>query len=138
VDGLRDLHRELAGRHQHQRGRRRGPGPHGDALQDGERERRGLAGARRGLPQQVPARDQRRDRLALDRRRLLVPQARERGEQLVAQTELGEARPGDPVRIGAQVTGPPILRGRSSCVAGAPAVGMDVGVIGAFLWGREG
>ena len=41
-------------------------------LQQRQRERGGLAGAGRRLPQQVPARQQRRDRLPLDRGRLLV------------------------------------------------------------------
>ena len=63
----------------------------GEPLQERQREGRGLAGAGRGLAEQVAAREQRRDRLALDRGRLLVAEVGERGEQLGAEAELGEA-----------------------------------------------
>ena len=48
-------------------------------------------------PEQVAPLEQRRDRLALDRRRLLVAEARERRQELRAQPEIGE---GGPVRGG--------------------------------------
>ena len=61
-----------------------------DALQRRQGERRGLAGARGRLAEQVVAGDQVRDGLALDRRRLLVAEVGDRLEQLGAQPERGE------------------------------------------------
>ena len=65
---LGDLHRQLAGRDQDERGR---PALAGladrDALEGGQGEGRRLAGPGRSLGQQVAAGEQRRDRLALDR-----------------------------------------------------------------------
>ena len=90
VQRLRHLHAQLAGRHQHQRDRQPAPVAGRELVEDRQRERRGLAGAGRGLAEQVAAREQRRDRLALDRRRLLVAEAGQRLEQLVAQPEVGE------------------------------------------------
>ena len=88
VHRLRHLHGELAGRRQHQ-GARRGPaGP--QPLQQRQGEGRGLAGAGRGLAEDVAARQHGRDGLALDRRRLLVPEGRERRDQLGPQVEVGE------------------------------------------------
>ena len=63
-----------------------------EPLQDRQREGRRLAGAGRRLPEQVAAREQRRDRLALDRRGLLVAQSGERFEQLRPQFQVGEGR----------------------------------------------
>ena len=55
VEGLGDLHRELAGRDDHERAGRVGAGlPDRDALEDRQGERRGLAGAGRRLGQDVP------------------------------------------------------------------------------------
>jgi hypothetical protein len=56
------------------RRRRRAAG--GQPLQQGQRERRGLAGAGGGLAEQVAALEQRRDGLALDRGGLLVAEPR--------------------------------------------------------------
>jgi NAD(P)H-dependent flavin oxidoreductase YrpB (nitropropane dioxygenase family) len=61
-----------------------------EALEDRECERRGLAGARGSLAEQVAPREQRRDGLALDRRRLLVAELREGALELGAQREVGE------------------------------------------------
>jgi hypothetical protein len=63
VHRLRDLHRELARRHEDDRG-----GPLAlplvhDALQDRQREGRRLPRSGRGLAQQVASRDERRDGL---------------------------------------------------------------------------
>jgi hypothetical protein len=91
VERLGHLHRELARRHQHQRQRapRRGPFAR-DALQDGERERRGLARAGRRLPQQVAPGEQRPDRRALDGRRLLVAERSELRHEVLSQPDVGE------------------------------------------------
>jgi hypothetical protein len=59
-------------------------------LEQGQRERRGLAGAGRRLGEDVTPREQRRDGLALDRRRLLVAQLRQAGQEVVGQAELRE------------------------------------------------
>ena len=66
---LGDLHRELARRHEDQRRRVRAALPRrsAEALQQRQRERRGLAGAGRRLPDQVAPFEQRRDGLPLDR-----------------------------------------------------------------------
>ena len=64
------------------------------AASERQRERRGLAGAGRGLAEQVVAGEQQRDRLALDRRRLLVAEVVERLEQLGSQAEVAERHSG--------------------------------------------
>ena len=89
VDGLGHLHGELAGGHEDE-GDGLGGGAGHDALEDGQGEGRGLAGAGGGLAEQVPARDERRDGLGLDRRGLLVAERGERAEQLGAQAQVGE------------------------------------------------
>ena len=61
-----------------------------DPLQHRQRERRGLAGAGGRLAEQVAAGEQERDRLALDRRRLLVAEVGERLQQLGPKAEVGE------------------------------------------------
>jgi NAD(P)H-dependent flavin oxidoreductase YrpB (nitropropane dioxygenase family) len=61
-----------------------------EAFEDRQRERRRLPGAGGGLAEEVATFQQRRDRLALDRRRLLVAQLRERALELIAQREIGE------------------------------------------------
>ena len=96
VDGLADLDGELTGGHQHER-HRGGRRVLVEPLQDGQRERGGLAGAGRGLSEQVVAVDQRRDRLALDRRGLLVAEGVQRTEQLGPQPQVGEGR--GPLRV---------------------------------------
>ena len=93
VDGLGDLHRQLARRHQHQPARAAAAfRVLVDPLQHRQRERRRLAGARRRLPEHVAAREQQRDRLALDRRRLLVAEGGRGGDQRLRQPERGEVR----------------------------------------------
>ena len=75
VNGLGDLHRQLARRHENQsRGLARVAFFLADALQHRQRECRRLAGACGGLPEQVPARDQQGNRLALYGSRLFVAQ----------------------------------------------------------------
>jgi hypothetical protein len=86
------LHGELARRHEHERERRLRVAILGEPLEERERERRRLSGSGRGLAEQVAALEQRRDRLALDRRRLLVAEARERRQQLLRQSEIRESR----------------------------------------------
>ena len=85
-DGFADLHRQLASRHQHQRDRH-DLGGGVDHLQRRQRERRGLAGAGRCLAQQVLARQQVRDGLALDRCRFFVAEIVDRLQQFRAQAE---------------------------------------------------
>jgi hypothetical protein len=94
---------ELARRHQH--------------------ERTGLLGTG-ALSEQVAAGDQRRDGLALDGRRLLVPQAGERGEQLRSEAEVCEGA-GAGVVDGVHVWLP-----LGSKKAGAPGTGLRPLVLG--------
>ena len=86
-----DLYRELARRHEDQGEHSRLPAPAGDPLEHGKREGGRLARPRRGLPDQVTARDQRRDGSSLYWRRLLVAEARQRSAQSGGQPQLGEA-----------------------------------------------
>jgi hypothetical protein len=62
------------------------------SLQQRQRERRSLAGAGGGLPEQVSPEEQRRDRLGLDRRGLFVAELRQRLQQLIAEPEVGKRR----------------------------------------------
>ena len=62
----------------------------GQPLEDRQREGGGLAGAGGGLAEQVAALDQRRDRLLLDRRGLLVAERGQRLQQLRPQAEVVE------------------------------------------------
>ena len=90
VDRLGHLHRQLPGRHQHQRhrvARRRG---RRHPLQQRQRERGRLARAGGRLAEQVLPVQQRRDRLPLDRGRLLVAEGGQRAQQLGAQPEIRE------------------------------------------------
>jgi hypothetical protein len=57
VRGLGDLHRQLTGGDQHERLRTRALVPGRQVLEDRQRERRGLAGAGRGLAEHVTPRD---------------------------------------------------------------------------------
>ena len=91
VDRLGHLHRQLA-RGDEDEGVRAAPG-HAlfrDPLQHRQRERRGLAGARRGLPEHVLPAEQDRNGLALDGRRLLVAEGGRGGHERVGQPEGGE------------------------------------------------
>ena len=63
-----------------------------DEVQQRQRERGGLAGAGRGLAEHVAAGEQRRDRLALHRRRLFVAERRERVDEARIEAECGESR----------------------------------------------
>ena len=82
VERLGDLHRQLAGRDQDERRRAAFAGlPDRDALEGRQREGGGLAGPGRRLGEEVAAGEQRRDGLALDRRRLLVAEAGDRRQQ---------------------------------------------------------
>ena len=91
VHRLGDLDGQLPRRHQHQRERRDLGARPRDPLEHRQRERRRLAGARRGLPDEVAARQQGRDGEPLDGRRLLVAEARQRTHELRPQLELVEA-----------------------------------------------
>ena len=88
VHRLRHLHGELARRGEHQR-LHRSP-LRVDALDDGERERGRFTGTRPRLRQHVPPLEQQRDRLRLDRRRLLVAECFDRAQDLGAQVEVSE------------------------------------------------
>ena len=112
VGRLGDLHRELAGRRQHQRpgpgpaiavtwraptldGASRGPilvHPGREALEQRQGERGGLAGAGRRLGEQVAAGEERRDRRGLDRGGLLVSEPGQRLEQPAVEPEGRERR----------------------------------------------
>ena len=90
--GLGDLHRELARRHEDERRRAAVAGrADGDPLERRQRERGRLAGAGRRLGEEVAAGEQRRDRLALDRRRLLVAEGRDRAQESGVEFERCEA-----------------------------------------------
>ena len=97
VQRLGDLHGELAGRHEDEPAHGTaavlvgGLGGRGDALEHREGEGGGLPGAGRRLAEQVAPPEELRDRLALDRRRLLVAERRERPHDGFAQPERGEA-----------------------------------------------
>ena len=110
VDGLGDLHRELPGGREHERGRAAAAAVAGDAaavdgeagraglvhaagqvLEDRQGERGGLAGAGRGLGEQVAAREQGRDRHLLDGRGLLVAEGGDGAQQPLVEVEGGEA-----------------------------------------------
>ena len=93
VKRLRHLHRELTGGHQDENGRAGGwCGFRAEALQQREGERRGLARSGRGLAQEVPTGEKRRDGLLLDRSGLLVSQRRERLQQRRAEAEVREGK----------------------------------------------
>src|SRR6185369_11162321 len=88
------LRGELAGRREHERARVRwaaGRRAGAQAVQQRERERGGLAGAGRGLAEEVAALQQRADGRALDRGRLLVAQGGERADELVGEAQVLEA-----------------------------------------------
>ena len=77
VHRLGHLHRQLASRHEDQPGGlARVAFLLADAMQHRQGERRRLAGAGRRLPEQIPACEQQRNRLALDGSRLFVTQRR--------------------------------------------------------------
>ena len=111
VDGLRDLHRQLARGDQDERERPARARPPqapagGEPLQDREREGGRLAGPRGRLRQHIAPGEEGRDRLELDRRRLLVPQPLEGCEQGRGQPERRET-----ARLGGRRWGRRIERG---------------------------
>jgi hypothetical protein len=63
----------------------------GDEVQQRERERSGLSRPRRGLAEDVATGEQRWDRLALHRSRLLVAERGERVDEPRIETERGES-----------------------------------------------
>ena len=90
VHGFADLDGELSGRDDDERlghGRR----VRRDRLDDGEGERRRFAGAGGGLAEQVDAGQQLGDRFGLDGRGLFVAEFDQAGEELLSETERGEA-----------------------------------------------
>ncbi len=104
---LAHLHGQLARGHDHER-RRHGRCVATDRLEDRQRERGGLPGASGRLSEHIGARDQQRDRLALDRCGLLVPEASERLQELIPEPqprepELGVTAPVIPAIAGARV-----------------------------------
>jgi hypothetical protein len=90
VEGFGHLNGELPRRHQDQGAGVAAAAVLGDVLQDRQREGRGLAGAGGRLADEVAAGQQRRDRLPLDRGRLFVPHRRQRAQEFLAQSEVGE------------------------------------------------
>ena len=90
VQGLRHLDGELAGGHEDEADRCALGAVRGEHLEDRQGEGRGLAGAGGGLAEQVAPGHQRRDRLLLDRRGLLVAEAGQRLQQLRPQPEVVE------------------------------------------------
>ena len=88
---LGDLHGKLARGHEHHRGGALALSLVQDPLQDRQREGRRLAGAGGRLPEEVLARDQRRDRLALDRRGLFVAEHGQGGKDAGIEAERGES-----------------------------------------------
>ena len=93
LEAVGDLRRKLARRRQHEHARmvaRRRPAVGGEAVQDRQREGRGLAGARLRDAHQVAAGDHARDRLRLDRGRYRVALGGERLEEVGVETQLGE------------------------------------------------
>jgi hypothetical protein len=92
VDRLGHLHCQLTRGHEHQPGR---PAPilgpeAADAVQHRQGERRGLAGAGRGLRQQVAAAEQQRNRLALHRRGLFVAERGDRRHDGIVESKGAE------------------------------------------------
>jgi len=86
----RHLDAQLAGRNDDER---LGPlRPRSDEAEDGDRERRGLAGARLGLGQQIAPRLQDRDRLLLDGRRADPAELRGGAGNVGVDLEIAEAR----------------------------------------------
>src|SRR4051794_1154655 len=90
VHRLRHLHAELTRGDQHQSRGIVPARPRWRALQHRESERGRLAGAGCCLPQHVLSCQQVRDRLALDRRGLLVAEGGQGSQELFAQAQVGE------------------------------------------------
>ena len=94
VDRLRDLHGELARRHEHE------PAHSGtlaiatitDALQERQSKGGGLPGSSRRLTEDVAPREQRRNGLSLNGSRLLVPERGQRGDERIGEAEGSERR----------------------------------------------
>ena len=105
VHRLRDLHRQLAGGDEHETAGAPARAGGVETLQHRQRERRRLAGAGGGLPEHVAALEQERDGLALDRRRFLVAERGDRGDERGGEAEAGE------VAVGGR---------RCPCVVGSP------------------
>ena len=61
-------------------------------VEDGQRKGCGLAGARLGDAQEIPAIEQMRNGLGLDRRRVLVPLVADGVQEVRAEVEVGEGR----------------------------------------------
>ncbi len=87
-DRVGDLHRELTRRRQHDH--LHGGEGRVDALQQRQAERRGLAGARLGDADDVAAREQRGDRAGLHRGRRGEAEARDGGQDVGGQAQVGE------------------------------------------------
>ena len=143
VEGLGDLHGELAGRDDDEGAGAVGSGrADRDALEDRQREGRGLAGAGRRLGEDVAAAEQQRDGLALDRRRLLVAQVGDRGEQALVEVEAGEAVGGGRSRCGGcDGVGASLGAARASDRAsalGVPGLGLRGLGLDGLRWGRLG
>jgi hypothetical protein len=91
VDRFRHLHGQLAGGHEDEADRVGLAGLLGQPLEERQGERGRLPGAGGGLAEEVPALEQWGDRLALDRRGLLVTERAQRGQQLRAEAQVGKS-----------------------------------------------
>ena len=99
LEAVGDLHRQLAGGHQHQRARLARAGRRGflaQAVEHRQRERGGLAGAGLGAAQHVAAGQHQRDRLLLDRGGGGVAIVGERAQQGRREAEGFERHVGTP------------------------------------------
>ncbi len=93
ADGVRHLHRELAGRHEHHPARQAASplgGVRGESIEHRQRERRCFSGARCGLREQVVPLEEQGNRLSLNRRRLFVAEPRNGLDERLAQRERRE------------------------------------------------
>jgi hypothetical protein len=117
VHRLGHLHGQLAGRYQDERAHTGSLSS--QSLQQRQREGGRLAGAGRGLAQEVAAVEQRRDRLLLDRSRFLVAQRIERAQQRLIEAQGGKGVGGGHGRGSVQVapTSVSVTRPRSSPAA---------------------
>ena len=92
MKGLGDLHRQLARRHEHERAGLPRPALRSarQPVEQRQRERGGLAGAGAAWPIMSLPGEQHRDGFALNRRRLLVAERRDRGDQGRGESERRE------------------------------------------------
>ena len=91
LEGFRDLDRQLARGRKHERLRALSAATAAQARQNGQRERRGLAGTGLGLAEHIAPGEQRRDRRGLDRRRRFIADLRQNGHHGVGKAQVAES-----------------------------------------------